>query len=186
MHIFNIPIHIADKMSEFRVCRASSVAELYEDHPSNKTLHTLVLRVVNRTEMVCYLSEQTVKVSFHQNCLDQRKYMRKRPQGKFYAVFNPPIPLYPPTGSIIKVVAKNLFEEGIEILRWHEPSERAELDAHRLENVVDKIRLRQQETANAEKARQLALSEEPSKRYASGVIGESGGCQPSSSGDGNK
>ena len=161
---------VAEMDEDFRISKASSVPDLLDDKPLDRTLHTLVLGVVTKNEMICFLTGVRVRVTYDRVCIDMRKGMRKSPQNGLYPVFNQPIPLYPPPGSTIKVVAKNLFEDGIKIFRWHVPTERAELDAHRLEHVVHKVRQRQQE--QKDRARLLALEEEEKANQRPGSSGD--------------
>ena len=161
---------VAEMDEDFRISQASSVPDLLDDKPLDRTLHTLVLGVVTKNEMICFLTGVRVRVTYDRVCIDMRKGMRKSPQNGLYPVFNQPIPLYPPPGSTIKVVAKNLFEDGIKIFRWHVPTERAELDAHRLEHVVHKVRQRQQE--QKDRARLLALEEEEKANQRPGSSGD--------------
>ena len=161
---------VAEMDEDFRSSKASSVPDLLDDKPLDRTLHTLVLGVVTKNEMICFLTGVRVRVTYDRVCIDMRKGMRKSPQNGLYPVFNQPIPLYPPPGSTIKVVAKNLFEDGIKIFRWHVPTERAELDAHRLEHVVHKVRQRQQE--QKDRARLLALEEEEKANQRPGSSGD--------------
>ena len=165
---------MVDWCTKFIRQQVSSAPEMMAEieHSERALIHIMVGIAKEKHVMEDMISHKTFNVTFSEQCVANRRALRRKPTSDgYYSVFDMPT-LFPKPGACVTLTGVRKGA-GLEVKEWH-PCEQAEQHYWILRNTRDKLIHRQLEEKRAAQNLQVAAQQVVPEWGASGAESPSG------------